>query len=156
LADWQVEFFVVPQARVGAARSLPGASLASTDWWDDRSIDAAHLERLGAIAPAAPSSGPDHQRWGGEQGNRVDTWSRDGRVQRIGVRVDVRKLDARFGAALLGFVRAVGAVLVRADGAVVPPTIDAFSAALRGSKAWRFANDTATWLAAQLGDDDAG
>ncbi|MHB0947871.1 MAG: hypothetical protein ACYC4J_02285 [Gemmatimonadaceae bacterium] len=157
VADWQVEFHVVPQARIAAvAGPLPPAALAATDWWDDRAIDAVQLERLGAIGPLAPSSGPDHRQWGSELWNRVDIWSRGGRVQRIAVRVDVRKLDARFGAALLGFVRATGAVLVRADGAVVPPTIDAYSAALRGSKAWRFANDTATWLATQFGDDDAG
>jgi hypothetical protein len=157
LADWQVEFLVAPQARIaGASRPLAAATLDTTDWWDDRAIAAAQLERLGSIAAVAPAPGPDHQRWGSEQGNRVDVWSRDGRVQRIAVQVDVRKLDARFGAALLGFVRAVGAVLVRADGAVVPPTIDAFSAALRGSRAWRFANDTATWLATQGSDDDAG
>ncbi|HEY0997787.1 MAG TPA: hypothetical protein VGD77_17490 [Gemmatimonadaceae bacterium] len=155
MADWQVEFHVVPQARITGARPA-AATLASTDWWDDRAIDAAHLERLGAIAPAGASGGAGHQRWGRDEGNRVDVWSRDGRVQRIAVRVDVRRLDARFGAALLGFVRATGAVLVRGDGAVVPPTIDAYAAALRGSKAWRFANDPASWIASQPADDDQG
>ncbi len=157
MADWQVEFHVVPQARVaGATAPLSPAMLATSDWWGDRAIDAVQMERLGAIAPAAPSAGPDHRQWGSALGNRVDVWSREGRVQRIAVRVDVRKLDARFGAALLGFVRGSGALLVRADGAVVPPTIDAYSAALRGSRAWRFANDPATWLATQSEDDDAG
>jgi hypothetical protein len=69
-------------------------------------------------------------------------------------RVDVRRLDSKFGAALLDFVRKAGAVLVRSDGLVVEPIIAAYAAALRSSVAWRFANDPAAFWAAHSASDD--
>jgi hypothetical protein len=71
-------------------------------------------------------------------------------------RVDVRRLDARFGAMLLQFARVADAVFVRRDGLVVEPLIGAFGAALRTSEAWQHATDPAAYLASDLesGDDD--
>ena len=61
--------------------------------------------------------------------------------------VDVRRLDARFGAMLLQFARIADAVLVRRDGLVVEPLVGAFGAALRSSDAWKYANDPAASFA---------
>ena len=69
-------------------------------------------------------------------------------------RVDVRRLDSKFGAALIQFVRSAGAVLVRADGLVVEPVISEYVAALRSSDAWRFASDPMTFLRSQASSDD--
>ena len=41
------------------------------------------------------------------------------------------------------------AVLVRDDGLVVEPNINAYSGALRSASAWKYANDPAAWIAAQ-------
>ena len=59
------------------------------------------------------------------------------------------------GTALLVLVRQLGATLVRRDGVVIDSTIGAFGAALRGTAAWRSANDPATWLASQADDSDS-
>jgi hypothetical protein len=78
-------------------------------------------------------------------------------VIRVKVQVDVRRLDSRFGAALLDFVRAADAVLIRNDGLVVEPLIGAYAGALRNSAAWKFASDPAAFLAANsraLEDDE--
>jgi hypothetical protein len=69
-------------------------------------------------------------------------------------RVDVRRLDSKFGAALLQFVRTADAVLVRSDGLVVEPTIAAYAGALRNSAAWKFANDPAAQLKKYSDTDD--
>jgi hypothetical protein len=68
--------------------------------------------------------------------------------------IDVRRLDSRFGAALLSFVRSVDAVLVRSDGLVVEPRIGPYVAALRTSDAWSFASDPTSYLAGYSKDDD--
>ena len=70
-------------------------------------------------------------------------------MSKVMVRVDVRRLDPKFGAALLLFVRAANGVLVRRDGLVVEATINAYTGALRRSRAWRYASDPLAWLAAQ-------
>jgi len=71
-------------------------------------------------------------------------------------RVDVRRLDSKFGAMLLQFAKAADAVFVRGDGLIVEPLVGAFAAALRNSDAWKYANDPAAHIAsyAELEDDE--
>ena len=98
---------------------------------------AAATRTASATLPTKRSVRVERGRWGEEDGNRVDVWSADGEVSTVTARVDVRRLDSKFGAALLAFVRAIGAVLIRQDGLVVQPTINAYSGALRSSTAMR-------------------
>jgi hypothetical protein len=93
--------------------------------------------------------------WGDESGNRVDVWSVGSRVKRVIARVDVRRLDSKFGAALIAFARTANAVFVRGDGLVVEPTIAAYAGALRSSSAWRYASDPAAFLATHDVNDDS-
>ena len=159
MAVWQVEFHIVPRRALGralaaASQSLTPPSLDATAWWTGAALPHDYRTRLAGVALPTPASSADLETWGEAEGNRVDVWSDDGRVRSVTAQIDVRKLDSRFGASLLVFVRAAQAVLVRRDGLVVEPTINAYSAALRTSSAWRYASDPATWLAAQRDDDD--
>lgn len=148
MAAWQVDLHIVPrQALATVAHPLNAAIVDATDWWSSQRILADYGARLAAVAAPGQSSDAALETWGEKEGNRVDVWSNGGRVARIIVRVDVRRLDARFGAAILGLVRAANAVMIRGDGLVLEPTIAAFAGALRGSAAWRFANDPAAFLA---------
>ena len=69
-------------------------------------------------------------------------------------RVDVRRLDTKFGAMLLQFTRIAEAVLVRKDGLVVEPVVGAFGAALRTSPAWQYATDPAAYFASYSAPED--
>ncbi|HEY2067470.1 MAG TPA: hypothetical protein VGG84_16055 [Gemmatimonadaceae bacterium] len=155
MATWQVDFHLVPRrALVVAARPLTPAVLDDTDWWASAALPADYARRLGAVAPAAPSVRAELETWGLDEGNRVDVRSRTGRVSSVTVRVDVRRLDSKFGAALLVFVRAADALLVRRDGLIVEPTINAYAAALRSSAAWRYANEPAVFPVGRADDDE--
>lgn len=155
MAIWQVDFHIVPRRALATApRPLTPAVLDDTDWWMSARFPVDYATRLAAVARAAPSWSPDLEIWGDEDGNRVDVWSIGGHVRSAVARVDVRRLDSKFGAALILLVRAADAVLVRRDGAVIEPTINAYAGALRGSAAWRHANDPATFLAAAESEDD--
>jgi len=155
MAIWQVDFHVVPRRALPITReALTSALTDDTDWWADASFPVDYAKRLAALAPLARPWSAQVETWGVEDGNRVDVSSRQGRVYRVAARVDVRRLDSKFGAALIHFVRIAGAVLVRGDGLMVEPTINAYVAALRSSAAWRFASDPMTFLTSRMDSDD--
>lgn len=142
MAAWQTEFHVVPR-RALAATPLSGAqALAGTRWWAGATLPADYRERLDAAGPRAPAASPEVEAWGPDDGNRVEVRrDDDGHVASVRVRIDVRRLDAKFAAALIGFVRAADAVLVRADGYVTAATAGGLGLSLRGSAAWRFVQE---------------
>jgi hypothetical protein len=146
MAAWQVGFYIIPRRALPARGKMDSSNLDGTAWWATDALPSDYQRRLGAVAAVGPSSSAEVQTWGSEDGNRIDVSSEDGRVSAIMARVDVRRLDSKFGAALLQFVRTAGAVLVRSDGLVVEPTIAAYAASLRSSDAWRFSNDPAANL----------
>lgn len=151
-----VDFDILPsKALRGAAGVLDPDTLANTPWWQGVSLPPDFRSWLDGIAPKGPAQQPGTEGWGPMDGNRMEVRSSGAGVTNIRARVDVRRLDARFGAALLVLVRQLGATLVRRDGVVIDSTIGAFGAALRGTAAWRSANDPATWLASQADDSDS-
>src|SRR5260221_774114 len=147
MASWQVEFHLVPRRALDGGQSLTPAILEHTAWWTSATFPPDYRRRLSSVAELARSSSTDLERWGLEDGDRVDVWSVDGQVSRVTVSVDVRRLNSTFGAALLAFVRAAGALLVRNDCELVEPTIKAYPGALRGSRSWRDFNDPMAVLA---------
>ena len=154
MAAWQVDFYIIPRRALVSRGALDTSDLDATPWWAAHALPPDYQRRLGAVASVGPSSSADVQTWGSEDGNRIDVWSDDSRVSAIMARVDVRRLDSKFGAALLQFVRTADAVLVRSDGLVVEPTIAAYAGALRNSAAWKFANDPAAQLKKYSDTDD--
>jgi len=154
MATWQVDFYIIPRRALVSHGAMESSDLDRTPWWKIHTLPTDYQKRLGAVASAEPSQRADIQTWGPQDGNRIDVWSEDGRVRSVMARVDVRKLDSRFGAALLHFVRAAGAVLVRRDGLVVEPQIGSYTAALRTSDAWKFASDPAAFFAKYSDADD--
>jgi hypothetical protein len=147
MAVWQVEFAIVPRRALAANPRAPLLEIMDTDWWGAERLPAGYSQQLAPLAPLASTAGPEIQTWGEPDGNRVDVWSDNGKPTRMTARVDVRRLDARFGAMLLQFARIADAVLVRRDGLVVEPLVGAFGAALRSSDAWAYANDPAASFA---------
>ena len=154
MAVWQVEFAIVPRRAIEAGSRVPLPRVMDTDWWSTERLPSDYTRHLAAVAPSASTGAAELQTWGEEDGNRVDVWSVNGKAARMTARVDVRRLDARFGAMLLQFARVANAVLVRRDGLVVEPVVGAFGAALRSSQAWRYASDPAAFLASTSEPDD--
>ena len=154
MAVWQVEFAIVPRRVLASNTRVALSQLLDTDWWGTERLPVGYTQQLAAVAPPESSGAAELQRWGDEDGNRVDIWSKNGKAARMTARVDVRRLDARFGAMLLQFTRVADAVLVRRDGLVVEPLVGAFGAALRTSEAWKYATDPAAYFASYSEPDD--
>jgi hypothetical protein len=146
MAVWQVDFAIVPRRALARGPQLSIRDLLDTDWWSAERLPTGYSQQLTATVPGGSSLTPEHQTWGEADGNRVDVWFENGRATRMTARVDVRRLDAKFGAMLIQFARVAEAVFVRADGLVVEPLVGAFGAALRTSSAWQYANDPAAHL----------
>jgi hypothetical protein len=153
MAIWQVEFAIVPRRVLETRSGLTLPDILDTDWWTTASLPTGYAQQLAAIAPPGPSWASELHTWGEEDGNRVDVWFANGKAARMIARVDVRHLDAKFGAMLLQFARVANAFLVRRDGLVVEPLVGAFSAALRSSEAWQYANDPAAFLSSYSDSD---
>jgi hypothetical protein len=154
MAAWQVRFHVLPRSAFAKAAPLTSATLDETAWWANATLRADYGTRIAAAAAPLVAIDPDVEVWGPAEDNRVEVRSAGGRVRSVRAWVDVRRLDSRFGAAFIDFVRKVDAVLVRGDGLVVEPTIAAYAGSLRTSNAWRYASDPAAHLAAQAVDDE--
>jgi hypothetical protein len=154
MAVWQVDFALVPKRALAAKPRVPISDLIGADWWSSEHLPSGYARHLSAIAPAGSSSINELQTWGEAEGNRVDVWFEKGQPVRMIARVDVRRLDARFGAMLLQFARTAGAVLLRADGLVVEPLVGAFGVALRTSAAWQYATDPAAHLSSYSEPED--
>jgi len=154
MAVWQVDFAIVPRHAFARNPRVPIRDLLDTDWWSAEHLPSGFSQQIAAIAPIGSSSTSERQTWGEEDGNRIDVWFENGRATRMTARVDVRRLDAKFGAMLLQFTRVADAVLVRADGLVVEPLVGAFGAALRSSPAWQYVSDPAAYLASYTEPDD--
>lgn len=151
-----MEFHLVPKAALrGAFHGTDAATLDATDWWAGHRVPPDYRDRLAAAGPAMHTAGADRESWGTVEGNRIDVQSVGGRVQRVKALVDVRRLDAKFSAALLTFVRVADAALVRRDGPIIEPSITAFAAALRGSSAWKHASPmTGPLVTGEILDDE--
>ena len=154
VAVWQVEFAIVPRRVLEAGSRASLSGVMDTDWWSTERLPSDYTRQLAAVAPSTSAGAAELQTWGDEDGNRIDVWTENGRAARMTARVDVRRLDARFGAMLLQFARVANAVLVRRDGLVVEPMVGAFGSALRSSQAWRYANDPAAKFASYSEPDD--
>ena len=154
MALWQVDFTLVPRRAVATSERLALSQLLGTAWWRAEHLPLSHERQLGAIASPGTSSASDVQTWGDPDGNRIDVWLENGKPARMTARVDVRRLDATFGAKLLRFTRVADALLVRGDGLVIEPTVGAFGAALRTSDAWKYASDPAALPGQDVDEDD--
>ena len=109
MAAWQVDFYLVPRRDIPAAvAALTPSELDGTNWWAAVPFPPDYQQRLDNVAPRGRATSPQLETWGRDDGNRIDVASDGERVQSVVVCVDVRRLDSKFGAALIDFVRNSG------------------------------------------------
>lgn len=154
MAVWQVEFAIVPRRALVAKPRVDIPQIMDTDWWSGERLPPGYSQQLAAVASPGSPWAAELQTWGEKDGNRVDVWSENGKATRMTAHVDVRRLNARFGAMLLQFARVADAVFIRRDGLVVEPLVGAFGAALRTSEAWQYASDPAAYRASYSEPED--
>ena len=90
MAAWQVTLHMIPRHPVS---DFSPTALEKTEWWAAADFPSDYRRRLAEVAPSVPPLDDEFEMWGLEDGNRVDVWSWGGRVRRVKVQVDVRRLD---------------------------------------------------------------
>lgn len=159
MQPWQVEFELIPRPRPAAdAARAASATQAPRAWSADRPLPGDFLRRVETLGLALTREGSEAgvRAWGRPDGNRLEVRETSAGATRVHVAVDARKLDPAFAAALLGLVKAVNGVLVRADGLTIDGTVGAFSKALRSAPAWAYVDDPTGLLTGRepAGDDE--
>jgi hypothetical protein len=119
MATWQYDFVVVPREELSSA---VGASIAKLSleqfktlkFWTTTQPVADYGAVFKQWRPELKSWSSDLKMWGAEESNRIDVYSRAGRVFHIGFRVELRSLSIRFIELLASFARQSNCVLVSA------------------------------------------
>ncbi|HEX2204035.1 MAG TPA: hypothetical protein VHG91_12080 [Longimicrobium sp.] len=152
MAAWEFDGWLLPAAeiaRCGYAPSgtLPDEAFETIDWWSTAQPPADYARRFGEILPPAASWSPNVERWGPEDGTRIDVVRADGRVGEIYFRLDARAPDPDFVHGLTAFAAEAGTVVRTEDGTLLEPDPEALLAALARSPAAAFAADPRAFLA---------
>lgn len=145
MAAWQFDFHLLPRAAVqGQYGTLPLVisrdAFNSTDWWCATSAED-QLGELSSLLPGAQSWSPQIQRWGTEDGDRIDISRKEGRLHGVFVRVDVRVISYNFLAAILAAARKHDWVIRTQDSRVLRPSFGGMMSEIQKSDCFRFVSD---------------
>jgi hypothetical protein len=158
MALWQADFYLAPQAAViSRGGEVTSEEACETAWWEGAWLSADYRERLQRFTAPRASWSESLEAWGEEEGSRIDIWRERGHIHQVLIRVDLRAPDLGFISGVLEFATANECVLVRSDGWITEPGLDAFVKALAGSPAFRFVENPRRFLSrlAVGGIDDA-
>lgn len=147
MALWQLKIEVAPSERVGGRSQIDRTEFAKAAWWSDRQPPADFRERLASLLPPIKSWHEDLLWFGDEQGDRIDVWVEEGRVESISVRVDCRKANPHFVRNLLRMAQDWSCSLIELRYLKRLPTVLAeFVIAVAESPSCRFMEDPAHGL----------
>jgi hypothetical protein len=152
MAAWQFDMHLLPaeaaRRRYGATPlMIPRSDHDEGDWWKDQERLDNLPSEISKLLPTLSSWSNDLQRWGTEDGDRVDLLCHGRVVVDILVRVDVRDLSHTFVAGVMDMARRHGWCVRLASGRVIAPSTTKVLAAIRDSDAFRFVRDPAGFLA---------
>ena len=166
MAVWQASFDLVPRERVpelfpgwfdppfGAdyVEMLPTEDPTELDWWASRQPPLEFRHTLDQLMPRIANWSPEVERWGSEDGDRIDVFSANGRVESIYVRLDMRAPNQRFIEAIASLAERMACDFVAHPGMLYEGSLGGLAVALRNSPALRFVDDPIGFLDRVRGD----
>lgn len=152
MAAWQFDFHLLPFEAVakrygGMPVAISRADFEETHWWMG-CVEPDLQASFAKLLPALESWSDSVQRWGDEQGNRIDVVTEGDTLEDVFVRVDVRNISQVFLIGLLEIARRADCVLLLHDGRVIRPSFTKVLTAIRKSDAFRFVENTDAFLRA--------
>jgi hypothetical protein len=151
MATWQFDFHVVPEGGVAnffgtTPLVIDAEAFVDHNWWAEyRSL--AELETdISSVAPRLTSWSSEIERWGTEDGDRIDVVRSGAEVCDVLVRVDARRISQTFLADIVKLARKHHLLLRLSDGRIVKPSIGKLLSEIRLSSAFRFCEDPRVFL----------
>jgi hypothetical protein len=149
MAAWQVDLYIVPRVRAGLrARKRGGAngSVDDVDWWQENPLPPQFTKGLADFLPEQPGWDQNWKIFGTEEGNRLDLLLKNGDVDEIRARIDVRVPDLNFMGKLAALVRNNACVFLNSAGHVIEPTVESLCIEIETSPAASFIADPESFL----------
>ena len=148
MATWQFDIHLLPKA--GALKHAQGDHIRidevdSEEWWRGTDKSALRID-LSELLSSAPSWHDDIERWGTEDGDRIELMSDGLLIVDVFIRIDVREISYKFLVQLLEFFRRNSLLLIAEGGAILEPRISDLIAAIRWSTSFRFVSNPTEFL----------
>jgi hypothetical protein len=151
VATWQFDMHLLPIASVSRAYGttpliIPRSEFDSQVWWEGVDSPSALRAHISRFLPPLQSWNKATDRWGIEDGDRIDiSWENDS-IASIFVRIDLRSMSQTFLAEVIGLARASDCLLRIADGRLLRPSMAKLLSAIHTSPAFRFVTDPVSFL----------
>lgn len=152
MATWQYTFYVVPKAAViQQYGSVPGKlarEVFDTFDWGAWQFKDDLVQEFDALLPRFKGWSANALDWGDEDGNHLQLWLRNDRVDELRVRIDVRTLDVSFINEIVELFQRNNClfVLIEDELRVIEPRTALLIQEIKGSIAFQFVSDPNGYL----------
>jgi hypothetical protein len=164
MATWQFDVHLLPRAEIITRyRAVPilisKAELDRGDWWKSVSTMECLESDLSRLLPRLDTWSDQIERWGSEDGNRIEVIREGDTICDVWLRFDVRGSSYAYLSCVVQVARRHDCMLRTEDGKVLRPSVSRLLTEIQGSSAFRFVENPALFLkaleAAREGESDA-
>ena len=151
MASWQFDFHFIPLDVITSHYGATPVVIANEDferhdWWSGYQSGREIETEITSILPQLESWSSQVERWGSDDGNRVDLVWEATDITGIFVRVDVRQISQQFLTEIVNIARKHHFVIRLNDGRVIRPSVAKLLSATRSSDAFRFCEDPKSFI----------
>jgi hypothetical protein len=151
VATWQFDLHLLPLASIARAYGVPPLIIPRSEfdgqlWWRDVDNPSTLRADISRFLPSLQSWNKTIDRWGLEDGDRIDVAWENESIASFFVRIDVRSVSQTFLVQVIELARANSWLLRIADGRLLRPSIAKLLSAIHSSPAFRFVTDPALFL----------
>lgn len=152
MATWQFDLHCLPSDALRRYyEEFPSAitreEFEQRDWWEAVTVPHDLKDQLSTLLPSTESWSEYIQKWGEEDGNRIDLVYQNEHVADLFVRVDVRNISYVFLSGLIKLVQRNGWLMVTERGDLIQPSVANLLSSIRRSDAFRYVENPKDFLA---------
>jgi hypothetical protein len=151
MAVWQYDFHLVPKAGVERhygliPTTMPLVSVEPGLFWTGIELTQEMRNEISRLLPSGKAWSDQIERWGQEQGTRIDLFVENEDIAEVFVRLDVRDLPQVLLINLMQIAKRHGLLVMLPDGSLFEPSVSRVLAEIRASNAFRFVQDPQKFL----------
>jgi hypothetical protein len=161
MATWQFDFHMIPSEvilhRYGTTPIVISRSDFDQDgWWEGLFYTPKLADEISKIVPQLPTWKSALERWGYEDGNRIEIMKDGNAISSILVRIDVRTISLVFIKKITDIAQQYKWLIRISDGRVLQPSSKRLLSAIHASDAYRFVEDPQSFFEAAKDESNNG